>query len=191
MWWAGTDRDTLDPIPHRQLNGADDLSDISSSLTEEFENASLKLDLGTLLEVIAGNAVSERACAAIVSSRMCDSAEEMKKSQSEIRDVMLLFDNGEDIPLQGWRDSSKVLSRMTVAGSVISGEELLLVAKAEKKALEIQRSLASREDVLPSLSGHLGAFTDSRSSHCPRPSQSRQQHPCKSSYNCNNNKQFN
>ncbi|MCK4537767.1 MAG: Smr/MutS family protein [Candidatus Krumholzibacteria bacterium] len=139
------------------------MADISSSLIEEFENASLKLDLSTLLDVIAGNALSERASAAIVSSAMCDSAEEMKESQSEIREVMSLFDNGEDIPLQGWRDSSKVLSRMTAAGSVISGEELLLVAKAEKKALEVQRSMASKEDGLLSVSRHLGGFTDSGS----------------------------
>ncbi|MBU8920437.1 MAG: Smr/MutS family protein [Bacteroidales bacterium] len=138
------------------------MADISSFLTEEFENSSLKLDLGTLLEVIAGNAGSERASAAIVSSAMSDSSETMKKSQSEIREVMSLFDNGEDIPLQGWRDSSKVLIRMTVEGIVISGEELLLVAKAERKALEVRKYLASREEALPSVSCYSGAFTDCR-----------------------------
>jgi DNA mismatch repair protein MutS2 len=130
-----------------------------SALKDELSQAAEKLELGAVLGMVAVNASSERTSQAILSAHVLDGLEEIERRQDETIELIKSLQKGEELPVAGWRDSAGVLSRIRVEGMTASGEELALVAAAEKKAAEVSRFLERRKVDFPLVSQLLAGFS--------------------------------
>jgi DNA mismatch repair protein MutS2 len=130
-----------------------------SALKDELSQAADKLELGAVLEMVAGNASSPRTAAALRSVRILENIDDMEKAQNETLELMKIRQNGEDLPVAGWNDSTDELSRISAEGMTSSGEDLAAIAGAEKKAGEVGRFLERSKEDLPLLAEYLEGFS--------------------------------
>lgn len=117
----------------------------------EFEHAAGKLEFRTLLEMIAGGARSERSREIILSTAKIGSTAGVERSQCEIAELDSLREGGDDIPLDGWRDSCSVLNRIRAEGVIASGEELACIAEGERTARRVFGALGDCSEKAPLL----------------------------------------
>ena len=128
-------------------------------MKEEMSQAAEKLEFASVVEMVAGNAASERTVDAIISAPVLGTIEEIEKRQNETFELIKIRQNGEDLPVAGWRDSSGELSRISAEGMTSSGEDLVSIASAEKKAGEVSRFLERSSEDLPLISEYLAGFS--------------------------------
>ncbi|OQX85554.1 MAG: hypothetical protein B6D63_02045 [Candidatus Latescibacteria bacterium 4484_7] len=121
---------------------------------EEYKNAVEKLEFGQILEMTASFAQSKNSKSKILSLSLLNDEKVIERSQSEIEELCRLNDRGETIPISGWKDSSDVLRRLSTEGLMLSCEELVIVASAEKYAEEVKKFLSSRTEVLTIVSDY-------------------------------------
>lgn len=117
----------------------------------EFEHAAGKLEFRTLLEMVAAASRSERSREIILSTTKTGSTAGIERSQREIAELAQLREGGEDIPLDGWRDSWPVLHRIRAEGAVANGEELACIADGERTARSVFRVLGTWGEKAPLL----------------------------------------
>jgi DNA mismatch repair protein MutS2 len=127
-------------------------------MLEDFAHAAEKLEFGAVLDLVAGFARSERSKDAIRRSGFASSAGESARLQEETVELMRLVDEGESLPLSGWRDGHGLVQAARVEGHLYTGEELAAIAGAEAKASEVHRFLTKHAEQLPLLSAYRGAF---------------------------------
>jgi len=130
-----------------------------SALKDELSQAAEKLELSAVLEMVARSASSERTAGAILSENILGNIEEIEKRQNETLELMKIRQNGEDLPVAGWRDSTQELSMISVEGMTVSGEDLAAIAAAEKKAAEVNRFIERSKEEMPLLSEYLAGFS--------------------------------
>ncbi len=128
-------------------------------MKDELSQAAEKLELSAVLEMVAGAAASERTARSILSEDILGKIEEIEKRQNETLELMRIRQNGEDLPVAGWRDSTEELSMISVKGMTSSGESLAAIAAAEKKAAEVSRFIERAREDLPLLSEYLTGFS--------------------------------
>jgi len=114
----------------------------------EFFHAFTKLELGSVLDIIAGFAVSEGAKEAIGGVRPMALIDDIEKRQDEVMESAALKRGGEDLPIGGWEDSRGILEDIKVEGGVVEGETLYRVALGDIKASDIKKALKSKEENL-------------------------------------------
>jgi DNA mismatch repair protein MutS2 len=131
----------------------------SSALKDELSQASEKLELGAVLTMVAGLATSGRTADAILSAPLLSTVGEIEERQSETLELMKVRQNGEDLPIAGWRDSSEQLARIRAEGMTSSGEDLAAIAAAERKSGEVSRFISRSADELPLVSRYLSGFS--------------------------------
>ena len=129
-----------------------------SALKDELSQAAEKLELGAVLEMVAGQAASERTAVVILSAPLLGTIGEIEKRQNETLELMKIRQNGEDLPMAGWRDSAAELERIRAEGMTSSGEDLVAVAAAERKAGEVSRFIERSGEDLPLISEYLNGF---------------------------------
>ena len=120
----------------------------------EFSHASAKLEFDSLLGMIAALARSERGMESILTMGWIGSTTGVERSQREIAELVGLREGGDEIPLDGWRDSYPDLNRIRAAGAVATGEELTRIADGERVARRVSGFLAARAEHAPILSEH-------------------------------------
>ncbi len=130
-----------------------------SALKDELSQAAEKLELGAVLEMVAGQAASERTSGVILSAPLLGTIGEIEKRQNETLELMKIRQNGEDLPMAGWRDSAAELSRISAEGMTSSGEDLSAVAAAERKAGEVSRFIERSKEDLPLIYEYLTGFS--------------------------------
>lgn len=128
-------------------------------MKDELSQAAEKLELATVLGMVAANASSERTRRAILSAQVLGGLEEIERRQDETLEIIRARQKGEELPVGGWRDSSGVLSRIRVEGMTASGEDLAEVAAAERKAAEVSGFLERRKEDFPLVSEYLAGFS--------------------------------
>jgi len=128
-------------------------------LKDELSQAAEKLELGAVLQMVAANVSSERTRQAIISAHLLEGLEEIERRQDETIELVKSMQTGEEPPIAGWRDSAGVLSRLRVEGMTASGEDLAVVAAAERKAAEVSRFLERGKEALPLVSQLLAGFS--------------------------------
>ena len=121
-------------------------------VADEFEHASAKLEFDSLLEIIAFNAVSQRSGGMLMRTRMAASTSEAERSQSEISEVLLLMQRGEDLPLFEWKDSLQGLSTITADGMAVLAEVLAIIADGERTVSMVSEFIERRREKLPLIS---------------------------------------
>lgn len=124
----------------------------------EFAHAAQKLELHTLLKLIAAFARSERGKEKIVSMGRIGSTADVERSQREIAELVALRQCCEDLPLDGWRDSWPDLNRIRAEGAVASGEELVRIADGERAVRRVNRFLAANAERAPLLGERRSRF---------------------------------
>lgn len=120
----------------------------------EFAHAAEKLEFHALLDLIAAFARSERGKENILSMGMMGTTVDVERSQREIAELVALRQCGEDLPLDGWRDSWPDLNRIRAEGAVASGEELARIADGERVTRRVGRFLAANAERAPLLCEH-------------------------------------
>ena len=128
-------------------------------MKDELSQAAEKLELGAVLAMVARQAVSERTSGAILSEPLLGTIEEIEKRQNGTLELMKVRQKGEDLPIAGWRDSTAELSRIRAEGITSSGEDLVAIAAAERKAGEVSRFIERSREDLPLLSEYLTGFS--------------------------------
>ncbi len=128
-------------------------------MKDELSQATEKLELSAILEMVAGNTSSERTAGAILSEDILGNIEEIEKRQNETLELMKVRQNGEDLPVAGWNDSTEELSMISVEGMTSSGEDLAAIAAAEKKAAEVSRFIERSKEEMPLLSEYRAGFS--------------------------------
>ena len=96
-----------------------------SALKDELSQAAEKLELGAVLEMVADQAASERTAGVILSAPLLGTIGEIEKRQNETLELMKVRQNGEDLPMAGWRDSASALDGIRAEGMTSSGEDLV------------------------------------------------------------------
>ena len=139
----------------REQNGKGD----DRVVSEDFAHAADKLEFSAVLDLVAGFAGGDRSKEAIRALRPTDFPEASIRLQEETVELVRLMENGENLPLPGWRDSHRLLCAAKAEGHLYTGEELAIIASAEAKAAEASRFLKRHEDRLPLLSAHRDAFS--------------------------------
>lgn len=128
-------------------------------MKDELSQAAEKLELSAVLDMVAGNASSQRTADMIISAQILGSVEEIERAQNETLELMKIRHNGEDLPIAGWSDSTEALSRISVEGMTSSGEDLAAIAAAEKRAGEVYRFIERSKEDLPLISEYLEGFS--------------------------------
>ena len=128
-------------------------------VSEDFSHAADKLEFAAVLQLVAGFAGGDRSKEEIRAFRPAGSPEASIRLQEETVELMRLMENGESMPLPGWRDSHRLLSAAKAEGHLFTGEELAIIARAEAKAAEASRFLKRHAERLPLLSANRGAFS--------------------------------
>ena len=126
---------------------------------KEYDNAVEKLEFRQILEMTAGYSHSENSKLEILSMPFLSDDESVERSQTEIEELLRVAEKGITLPMSDWADSSDVLRRISVEGSMLSGEELAVVASAEKTARRVKSFLESRAQELPLVSGYAKGMT--------------------------------
>ncbi|MBN2071551.1 MAG: Smr/MutS family protein [Candidatus Krumholzibacteriota bacterium] len=134
------------------------MEDISSALDEEFRHSALKLEFDSILSIIAAHSNSERTDERLFSGGMLFSIDQIEKSQKEIDELVRLWQNGGNLSLSGWKDSGKSLKKIRSPGSIAASEDLVAIASAERKAVEIEKSIRAKAGDLPLISSLLDRF---------------------------------
>ncbi len=127
------------------------MEEISSTINEELRHSVSKLEFDAVIEMIVGYAMSERTREQLFSRHMLNTIDLIETSQKEIRELLVLREAGGDIPLSQWKDSWNVLRRISIPGSVVACEELMLVARGERKAADVARYLERHAGELPKI----------------------------------------
>jgi DNA mismatch repair protein MutS2 len=129
-----------------------------SALKDELSQAAEKLELGAILEMVAGQAASERTAGVILSAPLLGTIGEIEKRQNETLELMKVRQNGKDLPMAGWRDSASEIEGIRAEGMTSSGEDLVAIAAAERKAGEVSRFIERSGEDLPLISEYLNGF---------------------------------
>ena len=132
----------------------DTASGVAEDSPEEFSHAAGKLEFQTLTGIVAAFARSDRSRERIMAMRGIGSAMDVERSQREIGELVELHVGGDDLPLDGWRDSWSALSRIRAEGAVASGEELAYIAGDERVARRMRRFLEMCGERAPVLGAH-------------------------------------
>lgn len=125
----------------------------------DFSHTADKLEFRQVLEIIASYSRSERSRESIRSLVPCENPEEAASNRSKIMELRRLAESEGSLPIGGWQDSFELLSRAAIEGQVYTGEELVAIAAAEKKAAEIKSFLASKVELLPLVSCNADSLT--------------------------------
>ena len=128
-------------------------------MKDELSQAAEKLELGAVLAMVARQAVSERTSGAILSEPVLGTIGEIEKRQNGTLELMKVRQSGDDLPIAGWRDSTAELSRIRAEGMISSGEDLVAIAAAERKAGEVSRFIERSKEDLPLISEYLTGFS--------------------------------
>ena len=126
---------------------------LSGALSLEFRHAIEKLEFGSVLDMLASNAVGERTAAVLKGTGMLGTDELVERRQSMIREGLGLLERGEDLPVTGWKDSTSVLESINAEGVAIDSRELGIVAEGEITAGRIRGFLEKHSDDIPLLFG--------------------------------------
>jgi DNA mismatch repair protein MutS2 len=126
-----------------------------SVLKEELSRAAEKLELGAVLEMVAGGCILDRTASWIVSAPLLRSIDEIERRHSETAEMMRIRQEGEDLPISGLRNGAEVLEGLVADGMSLSGEDLSAVAAAEKAAGQVRRFIDRSADRLPLISQFL------------------------------------
>jgi DNA mismatch repair protein MutS2 len=133
----------------------------SSSVLEEFEHTSEKLEFRAVLEIVAGTARSERSRGRLMSTALLGSVAEAEEAQREIEELVSLDTLGERPPFSGWEDSAGLVERAR-EGHVFTGEELVRIARAESKAAELRGFVSRHAERAPLLARRLPRISGRR-----------------------------
>ncbi len=134
------------------------MEDRDSAIREEASIARRKLEMDSVLELVAARARSERAAEAVRSSSPLGPIRLIEESQAEVFELSGLHSTGEGIPLSDWNDTSGILGRISARGALATGEELFRIAAGEISAQQVLRYIAGRREELPLLSHLQGLF---------------------------------
>ncbi len=125
---------------------------------DEFRHACEKLEFGQVLDIVADGAVGEATAESLRGMGMIESTELVERSQSKILEALALLDRGEDLPVPGWVESSRVLRKISAEGIAVDPTELKSVADGEIAARRVSEFLQKWESDFPLLAGHIDRF---------------------------------
>lgn len=122
----------------------------------DFAHTAGKLEFGTVLDIVAALARSDRSKAVIRTLAPFEDPADAERAGREILELVKLRESGETVPLGGWRDSHALVALARAEGHLYGGEELVAIAAAEANAAEVSLFLERRRAELPLLAERAG-----------------------------------